>query len=197
MFEIDLVVARIADLNVRLARPLLIGVDGLGGSGKSTFARELADAVKAPVVGMDEFYRVMDEDERAKLGAKDGCWRYFNWEYVRSSVIQPVLRGDRKLSYQVYEWTNSRLGCNREVEIDQVLIVEGVYACLPTLAAYDIQIWIDVPREVATQRVKNRDENEEIWIHRWAAAEDWYAENIVDMKGFDFVFSGETGELTL
>ncbi|QQE13203.1 hypothetical protein JD969_07020 [Planctomycetota bacterium] len=195
MFDIEMVVKRIRELSEKLSRPVLVGVDGVGGCGKSTFARELAEAIGEPIVGMDDFYRVMDEEKRARLSLEEGVWRYFDWERLRISVVFKALKGCRHLYYEAYDWSKNQLGDIREINIKDVLIVEGVYSCLPTIAVYDLKIWIDVPRGVATQRVRDRGENEEVWIKRWAASEDWYVEQLVNLERFDFVYSGESGQL--
>lgn len=51
---------------------LLVAIDGHSAAGKSTVARQTRDGFDSvTVVQMDDFYRVMDPDERAGLSAED------------------------------------------------------------------------------------------------------------------------------
>jgi Mg-chelatase subunit ChlI len=64
------VASRILGLGRR--RTLLVGIDGRGGSGKSTFARELAALLpNATVVQFDDFYRPADERRLRAASGKD------------------------------------------------------------------------------------------------------------------------------
>ncbi|MFM7535196.1 MAG: AAA family ATPase [Acidimicrobiales bacterium] len=60
-------------------RITLIGVDGHSAAGKSTFAARLAERLDASLVRGDDFYRVMDAAERARLTPEEGMRSYYDW----------------------------------------------------------------------------------------------------------------------
>lgn len=187
----------VADFIKQLAstRPsVLIAIDGFGGAGKSTLASALATETGAAVIQTDDFYRVMDEGQRAELDPEEGYRQYIHWERLRDQVLEP-LRSDSPAIYRRYEWTSGKLGDWRQVDPRGTIIIEGVYTCRPELLSfYDVTIFLRASRELCLSRLRNRGENPEIWIQRWAAAEDWYLENELILEMFDFIMAAGPGE---
>jgi uridine kinase len=113
-------------------------MDGGGGAGKSTLAREVAAIVdRSTIVEGDDFYRVMDEDERAALRPDTGYDRYFDSERLRDEVLVP-LRARDPARYRRFDWDAAkRHGLTTtvvEVKPHGVVIVEGVYCNRPELS---------------------------------------------------------------
>jgi uridine kinase len=87
----------LADLRSRVSaidarrRTLLVGIDGHGGSGKSTLDRDLASLLSvATVVQFDDFYRPARE-RRSGAGRVDGeIAGDFDWRRVRNQVLKPL-----------------------------------------------------------------------------------------------------------
>ncbi|WP_329416955.1 hypothetical protein OG802_05805 [Streptomyces sp. NBC_00704] len=137
----------------------LIGVDGHAGSGKSTFAAALAEAIGgAPVLHLD------DIASHARL---------FAWtEQLLTQVIEPFERGE-SARYTPYDWRARRFGAPRTLPAEPVVLVEGVgagrRALRPVLSCL---LWMDVPAEQAWARGRSRDgeEQREFW-DGWVPAE--------------------------
>ncbi|MFD9479595.1 MULTISPECIES: uridine kinase [Streptomyces] len=124
----------------------LIGIDGHAGSGKSTFAGRLAEALGAPVLHLDD---VATHEE------------LFGWEErLRVQVLEPLAAG-RPAHWAPYDWVERRFGPERVLEPAPVLLVEGVgagrAALRPRLARL---LWMETPREQSWQRGRNRDGHE-------------------------------------
>ena len=88
-------------------------IDGRGGAGKSTLARELAllrDDVA--IVAGDDFYRPLPERTRAALTPIEAVDLLFDWERLRDEVLAPLLRGE-DARYRRYDWSAERLGEER------------------------------------------------------------------------------------
>lgn len=145
------------------ARVRLIGVDGCGGAGKTTFAARLAAAAgAAPVVHTDDF---ASWDEPMQ-------W----WPRFLTVVIEPLLRGE-PTSYHPYNWvTRGPDPALVTVPPAPIVVVEGVGA---TRAAWRdrlaLRIWIETPRDVRLARGLARDGESlrDFWT-QWMAAEDRY-----------------------
>ena len=126
----------------------LIAVDGPGGAGKSTFARELSAAAGgAPVIHTDDF------------AAADNTIDW--WPRLLEQVIDPFARGDAAC-YQRYDWpTESLAGWHTIEPAPIVIIIEGVSASRAEWAAHlSLVIWIETPREErhrSTRRLGNVD----------------------------------------
>ena len=137
----------------------LIGVDGHAGSGKSTFAGQLADALGgAPVLHLDD---IASHDE------------LFEWTgRLLREVIDPLGRGETA-HYAPYDWHARRFGAPRALPPAPVILLEGVGAGRRALRPHLARLlWMDLPREESWARGRSRDgaEQREFW-EKWVAAE--------------------------
>ncbi|RVU25444.1 hypothetical protein EOT10_14470 [Streptomyces antnestii] len=122
----------------------LVGVDGHAGSGKSTFAARLAEALgHAPVLHLDD------------LASHDAL---FDWTArLREQVIDPFTRGE-SARYAPYDWNVRRFGAPRALEPAPVVLMEGVGAGRRALRPFLARLlWMDTPREVSWERGRRRD----------------------------------------
>jgi uridine kinase len=173
------------------SKPLLIGVDGPGGSGKSTVARALADRLSATVVEGDDFYRPSAERNAAAFDAQ-AIGAGFDWERLRDQVLAPLAAG-RPTRYQRYDWDSDQLGDWVPVEGAQPIIVEGVYTAREELRRYfDVTIWVEAPSEVRLARGLDRDgeASRSLWVDEWMPAEDRYMEVMRSRDHADLVADG-------
>jgi predicted kinase len=137
----------------------LIAVDGHAGSGKSTFAARLAEALgQAPVLHLDD------------LASHDAL---FDWTArLREQVIDPLSRGE-SARYEPYDWNARSFGTPRALAPAPVVLMEGVgagrRAVRPFLAGL---LWMDTPEEVSWERGRRRDgpAQREFW-DGWIRAE--------------------------
>ncbi|WP_371581711.1 uridine kinase [Streptomyces sp. NBC_01314] len=137
----------------------LVGVDGHAGSGKSTFAGRLADALGgAPVLHLDD---IATHEE------------LFAWTgRLLDQVIGPLRHG-RSARYAPYDWCERSFGPARVLPSAPVIVVEGVgagrRALRPSLARL---VWMEFPEEEAWARGRARDgaEQSEFWAG-WVRAE--------------------------
>lgn len=151
--------ARIRRLAPSCGPVRLVGVDGHAGSGKSTFAGELARELDgAPVLRLDD---IACHDE------------LFDWTgRLLSQVVEPLRRGGTA-HYSPYDWRTRRFGPPRPLPPAPVVVVEGVGAGRRTLRPHlALLLWMEVPREESWARGKARDgeEQREFW-DGWVRAE--------------------------
>jgi uridine kinase len=171
---------------------LLLGIDGCGGSGKSTIANQLKEALpNATVVHMDDFYlpsaQIIQEDARNKPIGAD-----FDWKRVLNQVLEPLSHNETG-HYQRYDWETDCLAEWHTIPVGGIVIVEGVYAIREELSMYyDLTIWVDTPREVRLSRGIERDGEtaRDMWENNWMVAEDVYVEKQKPLARADFVFYG-------
>ena len=171
---------------------LIVGIDGPGGAGKSTLARELAllrDDVA--IVEGDDFYRPLNESTRAALTPIEAVDLLFDWERMRDEVLAPLVRGE-DARYRRYDWPTERLGQDvATVGAHGVVVVEGSYVARPALRGYlDLIVVVEAPRDLCLVRQLERGENEPEQIARWRAAEDWYLERQDPKRVADLVVDG-------
>ncbi|MGY4643668.1 uridine kinase family protein [Cellulomonas sp. URHB0016] len=180
----------LADLIRRSGRsPVLVGIDGQGGAGKSRLARHLVACVpRSVVVEGDDFYRDMPDAARRLLDAEQGAEEYFDWERLRREVLRPVARGEPVLRYQRYDWGHAAMGGWVEMPMPDVVVVEGVYTLRPQLRdLVDVKVYVEASAQVRRQRQHDRGENPDHWIERWIAAEDAYVARTAPREAADVV----------
>ncbi|MFE4638731.1 uridine kinase [Streptomyces sp. NPDC056773] len=137
----------------------LVGIDGHAGSGKSTFAGVLAEALGgAPVLHLDD---VASHEE------------LFEWVgRLRAQVLEPLAAG-RAAHWAPYDWVERRFGPERVLEPGPVLLVEGVGAGRRALRPYLARLlWMETPRAKSWGRGRDRDGRElsDFW-DGWERAE--------------------------
>jgi uridine kinase len=162
-------------------RPVrIVGVDGCGGAGKTTFAARLSRAAGGvPIVHTDDFASHDDA-----LG-----W----WPRFREQVIEPLLAGGPAV-YRPYDWVARRPADHYlTVAPGSLIVVEGVGA---TRAAWRddlaFKIWVDCARDVRLRRGIARDGEalRQFW-QWWMAAEDAYVAAEQPEQHADVVVDGD------
>jgi uridine kinase len=143
----------------------IVAIDGLGGSGKSELAAQLAGALgDAAVVQTDDFARPNV--------------RGWDWERMRAQVLAPISR-DEPGRYQRYDWKTDRLAEWHDVPVGGTLIVEGVSSLRDELGEYwDLAIWVTAAYELRLERGVQRDGEEmrSQWTDVWMPQEQEYFE---------------------
>ncbi|HWC83636.1 MAG TPA: AAA family ATPase [Pseudonocardiaceae bacterium] len=142
----------------------LVGVDGPAGSGKTVFARALAELARAPVIELDDFVSWSD---------------FTGWRpRFQREVLEPLLSG-RDACYRVRDWANDEFGTSLKKERKIVrwaplLVLEGVSCtcrAVDEILAY--RVWIEAPRRQRLRRGLARDgeDHRDFWL-RWQDEED-------------------------
>lgn len=175
-----------------LQHPILIGVSGFGGSGKTTFANQLGNKLNAPVISIDSFNK--------------GITEYSNWELMdfnrlEEEVLIPFTSGKTPISYTHYDGGKERTSKEIMVTPQGILIVEGVGLIRPDLMKYfSYTIWIDCPIDEATRRGKKRDREvwnnpkDEQWEGIWKKNDVEYYQNFEPQTKVDLVINNSLTE---
>ncbi len=143
-------------------KPLLIGIAGGTGSGKSTVARKIAEGLperSVSTVDHDSYYRDrsdLTEDERAHLNydhpdSLDNDLLVAHLEKLRAGEAAEIPNYDFK--------SHSRLAERRRVEPTRILIVEGILVFVEERVRklLDVKIFVDTDADIRVFRRIRRD----------------------------------------
>jgi uridine kinase len=143
-------------------RPLIIGIAGGTGSGKTTIANELATAIPAGrcvVIEHDAYYRdlsALSPEEREHIN-------YDHPSALESSLLAEHLRrlrGGEPAELPIYDFvTHTRRTETRRVAPAPVVIVEGILVFVEAAVReqMDIKIFVDTDADIRLMRRIRRD----------------------------------------
>lgn len=140
--------------------PILIGIDGPSGGGKSTLAARIAAALDdAPILRMDDLYPGWD-------GLAASVRQLVRW------VLSPARHG-RVPRYRRYDWHHGDYAEWRAVRRHRYLIVEGAGStCGAARPFFAVRVFVDADPDERMRRALERD-GEMFRPHwdRWAQQE--------------------------
>lgn len=156
----------------------LVVVDGPAGSGKTTLAAQLGDALPAQVLHMDDLYE---------------GWRGLEpaWARLEEWVLGP-LRAGRPGRYRRYDWGLDRFAEWHDVPVAPFLVVEGCGAARREAdAVAALRVWVEAPDALRLRRGLDRDGEEmrEHWVAWMGAEREHYARNATRERA-DVVLDG-------
>jgi len=161
----------------------LVGIDGCGGAGKTTFARRLVAAADDswPTVHTDDF---ATHDEPMQ-------W----WPRMLEQVVEPLLH-EKPATFRPYDWVHRRLGELTTIAPSEVVVIEGVGAIRAAWRdRLALSIWVDTDSDLRLQRGLQRDGEElaDFW-HDWREAENDYVDDEQPEQHADLVVAGDPAE---
>ena len=126
---------------------ILIAIDGVAGSGKTTLAHKLAeDLTESSVVHMDDLYDGWNNPLSQKLTAR-----------VISQLLEPLSK-QLPVSYQKFDWRLNRFTEFITIPLSKFFILEGVGAAQREFRPYINKIiWIECDPNLGLRRVIARD----------------------------------------
>ena len=169
-------------------RPIIIGIDGRCGAGKSTLARLLGQFFDANIIQMDDFFLPLALRTPERLSSPGGNIHY---ERFRSEVLEGLKNGG-VLSYRIFDCQRMEYCKTVRTEPKNVTIIEGAYSMHPFFEEpYDFKIFCDVDATEQKRRIVARN-GEQQWVNfetRWIPMEEQYFQTFLIKEVCDFVLS--------
>ena len=197
------IIKRIKEL-AESGRLSVIGIDGLGGAGKSTLSEKLAEKLNAEgyqtiLLHIDDFIH-----ERA-VRYSDACpeWECYydlQWRYGHFREVTEKLRRGESAETVLYDKENDSFFTENVTPSDNaVVLTEGIFLQRPELdGVFDLMIYIDVSQEERLARALRRDtyiggedEIERKYRVRYFPAEEHYVRECRPAERADIVIKGE------
>jgi uridine kinase len=190
---------------VERPHPVRVGIDGISAAGKTTLADELVEpleqlgrtVIRAQI---DDFHRPMAE--RYQLGrlSPEGYYLYsFDYPAIRERLLLPLgPGGNRRYCPAVFDQPKDEPidVPERQAMDDAILLADGIFLFRPELNdLWDIRIFVDADRQVATRRAIQRDlarggtvaSREEVYRERYNPGEQYYLATIDPRRRADLI----------
>jgi len=144
----------------------LIGVDGLGGAGKSTYSEEVYDCLtncgyNCYIFHLDDFI-YKKEIRYNDSYSQDYCYYNLQWRY--DYLIEKILKkaqNDTPIedSIELYNKKQDNYYLKKiKISKGSIIIIEGIFLQRKEICDYfSYIIYIDVPQNIRLQRVLKRD----------------------------------------
>lgn len=166
----------------------LIGIDGLGGSGKTMYAYKLQRQLESSVIlHLDDF--VHKKEVRYNENYEEWyCYYHLQWryDYLIQKLLLPLKSGlDVDETIEVYNRETDNYTLRKiEIPVGTTVIIEGVFLQRPELRPYfETVIYLELDKATRLKRISDRDiymgNKEEIALKyelRYFPAEEKYIE---------------------
>lgn len=182
---------RITSLD-RKGMTTLVGIDGCGGAGKTTFATKLSLFDKGiSVIHMDDFDlptngKLIGSPFEKPVGAD------VDWQRLERQVLIPLTQNNAA------RYKRALYSGLRKVSPGGIVLVEGVFSIRNELSPYyHLTIWIECAKEIRLMRGLARDGEQarDRWEKDWIPMEERYMSIQEPQKRATLVIDG-SGDLT-
>ena len=183
----DALSAHIVETSAR-QRTTFVAIDGLGCSGKSTFAEELSQTLGRDTIwtGTDDFFaefRSSDWDESSPV-------RHLRWSEMLATLDD--LRESGEAVVRSWDWKRGEL-CPPRLVQGGVVLFEGLHSLEKEIVGlYDLRIWVEGRMDNRLDRLAARDGPEvcAVWQRDFIAPEQVYLTSERPWEKADVVVAG-------
>ncbi len=133
--------------------PLILSIDGMCGSGKTTLAYYLSTLFDATIIHMDNFFLPFERKTPIRLSEPGG-----NIDYERFlEIAVPALQKRKPFSYYAYNCQTCAYDRKIEVKQHKLIIVEGSYSLHKKFGKYyDLSLFLGVSPQEQLHRLELR-----------------------------------------
>jgi uridine kinase len=139
----------------------IVTVDGIDGSGKSTFARRLVEVLgpAGVLLAVDDFRRPVDWNTPGKTELD----LYYHRRYdliALDNCLRAFRDGQPSCRFRGFDGAREALGAEQEIQFGAALVavVEGVFVARLRSSVDALPIYVDIPRDEAVRRIRQRDQ---------------------------------------
>lgn len=157
---------------------IVIAIDGMCASGKTTLALMLQKIFNARTIHMDDFFLTDNIKTPERLLEVGGN---IDYDRFKDEIIMNL---DKDIAYQPYSCHHHTFDKEKVLPLTALTIIEGAYALHPKFGEYyDYAVFMMVSNDQQIARIKQRNGSEmvKIFKDRWIKLENEYF-NKFDIK---------------
>ena len=197
ILAVDTVVTAIRACAVSPQR-LVVAIDGRSGSGKTTVAAAVAQAIGAVIVPCDDFFAAsVSNTEWDRRTPEQRAADAIDWRRLKREAIEP-LRTGRPARWYAFDFLAGPRGdgtypLRRTPTVlapKPVVLLDGAYSARPELAdVLDLSVLVEAASTTRDARLAAREAPEFLrqWHARWDLAEEHYFGRVRPPSAFDVV----------
>lgn len=145
-------------------RALIVGVDGLGGAGKTTFTRRVEQELIEADYNVNIFHlddHIVEMSKRYQTGHEEWYeYYYLQWDIkgIITNLLEPLHNCHHTL-LPFYDKSTDSISTKRiDIVANSIVLIEGVFLQRKEWRNFfDFIVFVDCPFELRQQRVLNRD----------------------------------------
>ena len=174
--EIELIKQKLTPLlSNKEKEKIIIAIDGMTGSGKTSLAQELSQEYNAPIFHADDFFLLPELRTEQRLNEPGGNIHY---ERMKEEVIDPLIKGklNDTIIYKPFNCKIQNFDKEKNNKINKVNIVEGSYCLNPYFGKYyDLSVFLKINQKEQIERLTKRAPKMiDNFINKWIPLEKKY-----------------------
>ncbi len=146
----------------------IVAIDGLGGSGKTTITKSIAENLKTKgcnpvIIHIDDFIQPKSVRYNEKY-EEWFCYYHLQWryKYLIENILCPIHDGekmiDRKIELYHKDTDEYEVKSFKYDSDKSLLLIEGVFLQRPELRNFfNYVLYLDIPKDIRLERVIKRD----------------------------------------
>lgn len=184
------------------ASPFIIGIDGLGGAGKTSLVKEIEqeltnDSLKVTTFHLDD--HIVERSKRYQTGNEEWYeYYYLQWDIkdLEKNLFNPLHNNCKNILLPFYDNLTDTISTNKiKVPTNSIVLIEGIFLQRQEWKRFfDFTIFLDCSKELRQKRVLDRDfyiGDYQARLHkyqrRYWLAEKYYLDTVQPLKTADVV----------
>ncbi len=167
---------------------VIVAIDGMAASGKSTAAKYLAGLFDAPIIHTDHFFLPIEMRTRERMDEVGGN---LHRERFFTEVIENL--GSKKdFKYKIFDCSKNTFTQTVRIPYSKVLIVEGAYSLHPYFGDYaSVKVCMTVGAKTQSKRILERNGAalHERFINEWIPLENRYLKHFSISENCDIIIN--------
>ncbi len=167
---------------------VILAVEGMSASGKTTLGNILYDIYGCTVLHMDDFFLRPEQRTQERLAEAGGN---VDRERFFDEVLTPLCKKE-SIIYRRFDCSTFTLSEPVVIKPSRLTVIEGAYSMHPFFGKYyNLSVFLDISPEFQKERIlkRNTPEQAQRFFEKWIPMENTYFETMKIKDKCDFVFS--------